>query len=71
MNDITGLLRSYRQITFRVTETDPAIDIRVGRFSAPLDELLQRHGAWTAALITAFNPRSRYLWEMWTWRHFC
>jgi hypothetical protein len=49
------LLRAYRQTRY----TADGIDIRIGRRSAAMDAWLADHGAQTAVLITAWNPRSR------------
>ena len=49
----------YLHTTYRVTEVDPAIDIRIGQPCPPLDALLDQHAARCWAFITAWNPGSK------------
>lgn len=51
----------YLRTTYRVTEVDPAIDIRIGQPSPQLDALLDKHAARCWAFITAWNPGSKKL----------
>ena len=51
----------YLRTTYRVTEVDPAIDIRIGQSCPPLDALLDQHAARCWAFITAWNPGSNKL----------
>jgi Protein of unknown function (DUF3293) len=56
------LLRAYRQTRYRAA----GFDIRIGR-RVP-DALFDRLGASNAALVTAWNPRSRRRPDGWNWR---
>jgi hypothetical protein len=59
-----ALLRAYRKTCYEAA----GIRIRVGVFSAATDRLLLTHGARSAALITAYNPRSRLMPLAWNRR---
>lgn len=56
-----SLAENYRRTTYRVTEVQPAIDIRVGALCPVLDALLEKHAASCWAFITACNPGSNRL----------
>jgi hypothetical protein len=51
----------YLRTTYRVTDVDHAIDIRVGEPCPALDTLLEKHAARCWAFITAWNPGSNKL----------
>jgi hypothetical protein len=53
-----ALWRAYEQAVFRVVDGDRPITFRIGRLSARLDRLLERHAARRWAHITAWNPSS-------------
>jgi len=61
MRDDSSLLQSYQRTIFRLTEVQPAIDIRIGAQCSPLDQLLDQHSARTWVFITAWNPGSKKL----------
>jgi hypothetical protein len=52
-----ALLRAYRDTRYEAA----GIAISIGRRSAALDDLLAALGGRRAALLTAWNPRSRHL----------
>jgi len=47
---------AYRATRFEVRDGDVAFTIRIGERCAPLDALLDRHGATSWAYVTAYNP---------------
>jgi hypothetical protein len=51
----------YLRTTYRVTEVDPPIDIRIGEPCPLLDALLEKHAAHAWVFITAWNPGSKKL----------
>ena len=53
-----ALWRAYARAVFRVFDEGRPISFRVGRTSARLDLLLERHAARRWAHITAWNPSS-------------
>ena len=53
-----ALWRAYEQAVFRVFDEGRPITFRIGRTSARLDKLLERHAAMRWAHITAWNPSS-------------
>jgi hypothetical protein len=55
------LLSAYEATDFVVLDGGGEWILNVGVPSARMDRLLGRHGATTAVIITAFNPRSRVL----------
>ncbi len=59
-----ALLRAYRRTSYEAG----GIKIRIGLRSAAADHLLLAHGARTAVLITAYNPRSRRMPLGWNQR---
>jgi Protein of unknown function (DUF3293) len=58
------LLRAYRDTCYEAA----GVQIRIGIHSAATDRLLLTHGARSAALITAYNPRSRRMPLAWNRR---
>jgi hypothetical protein len=52
------LWRAYERAVFRVFDEGRPITFRIGRTSARLDRLLERHAARRWAHITAWNPSS-------------
>lgn len=61
MSPDVALAESYRRTTFRVTETELPIDIRIGSRCPKLDALLNGHQTDSWAFITAWNPASKKL----------
>ncbi len=59
-----ALLRAYRKTRYEAAGTQ----IRIGAYSAATDRLLLTHGAQSAALITAYNPRSHMMPLAWNCR---
>lgn len=59
--DPSSLAESYRRTTYRVTQAEPPIDIRIGAPCPALDTLLEKHGARAWAFVTAWNPGSKKL----------
>jgi Protein of unknown function (DUF3293) len=59
-----ALLRAYRNTCYEAA----GIPIRIGKYSAGSDRLLLTHRARSAALITAYNPRSRLMPLAWNLR---
>ena len=53
-----ALLSSYRNAIYRVAAPAGNVDLKVGVRSSELSALLEKHGARSAAFITACNPRS-------------
>ncbi|HUS25414.1 MAG TPA: DUF3293 domain-containing protein [Candidatus Binatia bacterium] len=54
-----GLVEAYRKARYRVLGPDGDFELRVGEPSPAADALLGREAASCAALLTAWNPRSR------------
>lgn len=52
------LERAYREALYIVHAKDKNIHLKVGDSSSEMVELMRMHGVKSAALITAFNPRS-------------
>jgi hypothetical protein len=59
-----ALLRAYRNTRYEAA----GIQIHIGIHSAATDRLLLTYGARSAALITAYNPRSRLMPLAWNRR---
>ena len=59
-----ALLRAYRNTRYEAA----GIQIRIGIYSAATDRLLLTYGARIAAIITAYNPRSRLMPLAWNRR---
>jgi hypothetical protein len=59
-----SLLKAYRESRYEVV----GIDVRIGRRSPAMDELLSSHGTREAAFITAYNPFSRVMPAGWNRR---
>lgn len=55
------LLSAYAATDFVVFDRDGEWSLNVGAASPRIDALLDRHGATSATVVTAFNPRSRML----------
>lgn len=55
------LLSAYTATDFVVFDRGEEWALHVGVVSPRVDDLLDRHGATRAAIVTAFNPRSRVL----------
>ena len=55
------LLSAYEATDFVVFDGGGEWTLNVGAPSPHMDALLDRHGATTAIVVTAFNPRSRVL----------
>jgi hypothetical protein len=55
------LLAAYTATDFVVFEGDERWALHVGVASPRIDALLDRHGAASATIVTAFNPRSQVL----------
>ena len=53
-----ALWRAYERAVFRVFDEGRPITFRIGRTSARLDRLMERHAATRWAHITAWNPSS-------------
>jgi hypothetical protein len=53
-----ALWRAYGRAVYRVFDEDSPVTFRIGRTSARLDRLLERHGATRWGHITAWNPSS-------------
>lgn len=53
------LISAYRAASYEVVAGETVIRIRVDQACPGLENLLHAYGAATAALITAYNPRSR------------
>jgi hypothetical protein len=53
-----ALWRAYERAVYRVFDEDRPITFRIGRTSARLDRLLERHAVTRWAHITAWNPSS-------------
>jgi hypothetical protein len=53
------LVKAYTATNYRIQDGAVAFDLRVGRYSAPLAELLANHASAGATFITADNPFSR------------
>lgn len=55
------LIKAYQQAKYVIYDSDNEFYVKVGIHYPYLDDLLARHNAACAALITAFNPRSQRL----------
>jgi hypothetical protein len=55
------LLSAYTATDFVVFDQEAEWALHVGVASPQVDDLLDRHGATRATIVTAFNPRSRVL----------
>jgi len=53
-----ALIAAYEATHYVVVDASVELILRIGRLDAALDDLLDRHAARTAALVTAFNPES-------------
>lgn len=53
-----ALIAAYEATDYAVRDGDAELVLRIGRPDAALDDLLARHGAATAAIVTACNPES-------------
>jgi hypothetical protein len=58
------LLRAYRSTCYRVE----GIEIRIGRRSPGMDELLRSHAVLQAGFVTAYNPYARPMPVGWNQR---
>jgi hypothetical protein len=59
-----ALIEAYSRTDFVLFDTgDGEVTINVGRPSTAFDRVLERRGAETAVIVTAYNPRSVVLTE--------
>ncbi|HEY4173762.1 MAG TPA: DUF3293 domain-containing protein [Rhodopila sp.] len=59
-----ALLRAYRSTCYRVE----GIEVRIGRRSPGMDEVLRSHAVLQAGFVTAYNPYSRPMPAGWNQR---
>ncbi len=52
------LLAAYQRTDYAIFEDEAETIVNIGRQDAAIDSLLQRHGARSGSIITAWNPHS-------------
>ena len=53
-----AIIAAYRTTDYIVFEDEQQITLRIGELNPAADDLLRRHGAATATVITGWNPHS-------------